>query len=59
MTSGVRTLAQALQTLAGTTDNTHMPLKIGTGERTRREWFFRTLFCWFVVVAIFAAIRFL
>ena len=36
-----------------------MPFKIGTGERTRREWFFRTLFCWFLVVAIFAAIRFL
>ena len=36
-----------------------MPFKIGTRERTRREWFFRTLLCWFLVVAIFAAIKFL
>jgi hypothetical protein len=34
-------------------------IKIGTKERTRRDWFFHTLFCWFLVVAIFAAIRFL
>jgi hypothetical protein len=40
-------------------EKAEMPLKIGTGERTRSEWFWRTLVCWLAVAAIFAAIRFL
>jgi hypothetical protein len=48
-----------LKLVGGTTDKADMPLKIGTGEKTRREWFLRTLFCWFLIVAIFAAIKFL
>jgi hypothetical protein len=48
-----------LKLVVGTTEKADMPLKIGTGEKTRREWFLRTLFCWFLIVAIFAAIKFL
>jgi hypothetical protein len=40
-------------------ETAEMPLKIGTGERTRSEWFWRTLVRWLAVAAIFAAIRFL